>query len=337
VDELMAGRVLGAWDIPTPSTLAPSQRGTNNVSWRIESAQGCYILRLYQNTADARRIGDEHRLLRWLRHAGLSFAVPCPVPARSHAPLIAMEEENGREGWAALFPVIPGHHALAPAPAETRAAGAALGELDAALAVAPYDLLAPLIPMYGELDHIHPFVPDPMAAAHDLSLNDERRHAWEDFLDVVRVAAPALYETLPRQVIHSDYGRSNVLMEDDRVSGVLDFEFAARDLRALDFAIGLYHYACASSGSFAVRWDLIAAFGDGYRTRARLLPAEVEALPALVRLRRAASTLHWIGRWRQGLADRPTAVEHVQDTLDAHRWLLDHDQELMHCLEKVLQ
>jgi len=337
MDELMAGRVLGAWDIPTPYTLTPSQRGTNNVSWRIESTQGCYILRLYQNTADAIRIGDEHRLLRWLRHAGLSFAVPCPVPARSHALLIAVGIENKGEGWAALFPVISGYHALAPTVVETQAAGAALGELDAALAVAPRDLLHPLMPAYGDLDHIHPFVPDPVTVTHDLSLDDERHHAYGDFLDIVRAAVPTLYETLPRQVIHSDYGRSNVLMEDDRVSGILDFEFAARDLRALDFAIGLYHYSCASSGCFAVRWDLIAAFGTGYRTHVRLLPAEVQALPALVRLRRAVSTLHWIGRWRQGLADRLTAVEHVYDTLDAHRWLLTHDQELVERLQQVLQ
>ena len=42
---------------------------------------------------------------------------------------------------------------------------------------------------------------------------------------------PDLYATLPQQLAHEDFDPSNVLMEGARVTGVLDFEFCARDLR----------------------------------------------------------------------------------------------------------
>ena len=49
-------------------------------------------------------------------------------------------------------------------------------------------------------------------------------------------ALPELYRSLLQQIVHRDFDASNVLMEGDRVTGVLDFEFAGSDLRAFDLA-----------------------------------------------------------------------------------------------------
>lgn len=50
---------------------------------------------------------------------------------------------------------------------------------------------------------------------------------------------PGLYRSLPQQVIHGDFVARNALMQEGRVTGVLDFEFCAHDLRAMDLAIAL--------------------------------------------------------------------------------------------------
>jgi thiamine kinase-like enzyme len=51
--------------------------------------------------------------------------------------------------------------------------------------------------------------------------------------------------TLPMQLIHGDLHYDNVLVAEtqDRVSGVLDFEFAAYDWRAMELAVCLSKYA----------------------------------------------------------------------------------------------
>jgi Ser/Thr protein kinase RdoA (MazF antagonist) len=235
-----------------------------------------------------------------------------------------------------LFPVIPGRHAPAPTSVETQVAGTALGNLDAALGNAPDGLLTQPFPQYGDLDHIHSLVSDSRAVVDDIDLDAEQRRAYRHFLDTARAAIPGLYDQLPRQLIHSDYARSNVLMEGDRVSGILYFEFAARDLRAMEFAVGLYQYGCTKHGRVMVQWDLLRAFSAGYGARVSLAPAEVQAVPALLRLRRTVSGLHFIGRWRQGLATASTIAEQARDTLVLHHWLLDHERELVAYLQSSL-
>ncbi|GHO98789.1 hypothetical protein KSF_088370 [Reticulibacter mediterranei] len=48
-----------------------------------------------------------------------------------------------------------------------------------------------------------------------------------------------LYGHLPQQLVHRDYDPSNLLMKDQRVTAVLDFEFAGIDLRIMDVCVAL--------------------------------------------------------------------------------------------------
>ena len=48
---------------------------------------------------------------------------------------------------------------------------------------------------------------------------------------------------LPSQLIHGDLHYDNVLVNDGKVSGLLDFEFAMYDWRAMELAICLSKYA----------------------------------------------------------------------------------------------
>ena len=41
----------------------------------------------------------------------------------------------------------------------------------------------------------------------------------------------------PKQLIHGDLHYDNVLVEADKVSGLLDFEFCAYDWRAMELAV----------------------------------------------------------------------------------------------------
>ena len=95
------------------------------------------------------------------------------------------------------------------------------------------------------------------------------------------------------QLIHGDLHYDNRLVAEtqDRVSGVLDFEFAAYDWRAMELAVCLSKYAAEDRPL-----DLIESFVTGYSERGELTRAEAEALPDLINLRIFSNVLFFIGR-----------------------------------------
>ncbi|HEX5504822.1 MAG TPA: phosphotransferase [Thermomicrobiales bacterium] len=317
------------WPLPGPWRLRPTGGGTNNRSWFAESPAGADVLRVYENAVTPARVRREHAILRRLQGTGLSFAVPAPLPTRAGGTVARLPRAGG-EALAALFPHLPGEHPRPGDAAQARAAGAALGELDAALqhiALAPNEA-AGALPTYGALDRIHPAVPDPARLPDELALGSDERDRLAAVFTFLAGAAPPLYAALPRQLIHSDFGRSNTLMAGGRVTGILDFEFASPDLRAMDCAVGLYQYAAAVWGTGAA-WAVLDAFAAGYARRVRLADAELRALPTLIRLRLVVTLIHRAGRWRQGLASADDVRERAADALRGDAWLRAHGEELV--------
>jgi homoserine kinase type II len=132
-------------------------------------------------------------------------------------------------------------------------------------------------------------------------------------------------------VIHWDFEPSNVLVAGGRVTAVLDFEFAAPDLRAIDLARGLHAW---TRGTLAdgTAWGAVAAFAGGYRTRAALTPAEAGAVAPLLLLSQLAIFVHWADRYRRGLPPAgapasPVAVWAAR-LLRLGDWLAGHGAEL---------
>lgn len=142
------------------------------------------------------------------------------------------------------------------------------------------------------------------------------------------VRIPELYTTLPRQIVHCDYDPSNILVNEGRLVAVLDFEFAAIDLRALDLAVALSWWPIKQLGTGA-EWPIIEAFGRAYCQIAPLTSAERLALPDLLRLRALASLMHRIARYRQGLASETEVLGRVRHLLQREQWLVDHAATLV--------
>ncbi len=326
-EDLLA--LLAAWSPAVEWSVPVAIGGTNNLSWRVEGPEGTYVLRVYQNTTDPDRVRYEHSILAELQQTGLSFQVGAPVPTPDGATLVAFNTERGPDGLASLYPLLPGEHPEVRNPAQARAAGRALGELDHALAGIPCPKDR-LIPIYGELEQIHPLVPNPLALPATLPLDADARERLLAFFARVMESVPFLYEVLPRQLIHSDYCRPNVLMVGDRVSGVLDFEFVGHDVRVMDLAAGLYHFGFVTGEDYLdMDWDVIGAFCTGYAAEVRLDPIEVESLPTLLRLRRAMSLTHRAGRWHAGLTPKRTVRWQAGDMLALDEWLKTHSRTLV--------
>lgn len=292
-----------AYHLIPPLALYPLPGGVNNAVVGLQTGGGDFVIKTLQAPHDPATLSHELAVVQWLATQGLPFTVPTPVVTRTGQQWLAIASptHEGDEWRQLLLPRIAGHPPDWREPAQMERVGAALAALHGRLAHYPTSNAAAHIP-YGALTQIHPRIPDPFTLAPaDLGLPATPRHAaalawWRAELAALRAFIDGPYRALPWQMIHGDFGPGNTLYTavDGQISAVLDFEFAGPDARALDVAAGLYF--CMRIWENPTPLVNATAFWRGYERIQRLTPAELDALPWLIRLRNAVSTLWWFGR-----------------------------------------
>jgi homoserine kinase type II len=310
-------------------------RGTNNLVLHVEAPTGSYVLRVYSNTLDAARLRFERDVLAKLTEARLPFALPTPLPSVDGAYFLDVETEQ-RHALATLTPYIPGQPPNRDNLDQATAAADVLGRLT--LAMARLDTPAEGISWRssGDLARCHPRVPDPPAAFADLPLSGEKRQRLIAGYTWLIERIPDLYATLPQQLVHEDFDPGNVLMEGNRVTGVLDFEFCARDLRVMDLTVALTWWPVRHYGTGA-EWPIIAALARGYARHITLTDDEIAALPTLFRLRAYTSLIHRLGRSRQGLSTLEEALNRAEAAIDREDWVHSNDVRLIEAARAAMR
>jgi homoserine kinase type II len=323
------------WGIAGPWRGESLTHGTNNLVERVETPAGVYALRIYSNTADAARLRFERDVLAQLTEARLPFALPAPLPAVDGAYLVETQTAQGR-ALATLSPYIPGQPPDRDDLDQATAAGEALGQLTVAMAQLDTPAEGISWRSSGDLAHCHPLVPDPPAAFAELPLPGGQRQRLLSGYAALIARIPDLYATLPQQLVHEDFDPGNVLMEGTRVSGVLDFEFCARDLRAMDLAVALTWWPARHYGTGA-EWPVIAAFSHGYARYLTLTDGELQALPMLFHLRAYTSLIHRLGRARQSLSTLDEALARAEAAIAREDWLAANGARLIDTVRAAMQ
>jgi homoserine kinase type II len=313
--------ISGPWE---PKTLT---FGTNNIVLRLGTPTGAYVLRIYSNTSDVARLRFERDVLAQLTEARLPFALPTPLPTLDGAYFLDVETEQGH-ALATLTPYIPGQPPDRNNLDQARAAGEALGRLTDAMARLAIPAEGVSWRSSGDLARCHPLVPDPPAAFAELPLPDEKRQRLISGYTWLIERIPDLYATLLQQLTHEDFDPGNVLMDGTRVTGVLDFEFCARDLRVMDLTVALTWWPVRRFGT-GEEWSIIAAFASGYARHLTLTDGEIAALPTLFRLRAYTSLIHRLGRSRQGLSTQEEALDRAEAAIARMNWLDDNSARLI--------
>ncbi len=325
-----------AWPVSGPWRISPLLGGTNNVIWRADTADGqSYVLRLSTDLTCAPGMRYEAELLQALSEQDLPFRLPVPLKATSGDIIVRFEHEQGTETIATLSPLLPGNvHDRPPERNDLLSASHAaltLALLDKALAtlpeIQPPDGYIPL-PTFGELAHWHPLVSDPLSAVERLPIDREQAKQIRAFLTDVIENVPSLYATLPQQVLHRDYDPGNILLDQQHVTAVLDFDFAGRDIRVLDLCVALSWWPANLLGT-GKEWDLIDAFGAAYTHQVSLSEEELHAVPTVVRLRGATSLVHRMGRYLAGMETETRMQGRVEHSLWREAWLSGHYETLL--------
>mmetsp|Transcript_15709 Transcript_15709/g.21623 ORF Transcript_15709/g.21623 Transcript_15709/m.21623 type:complete len:399 (+) Transcript_15709:82-1278(+) len=307
-------------DDPSTVDMVPTTGGVNNICQFVTLPNGeKYLLRIYNNGLDTTRVAFEHSVLQQLEGVEMSFKVPkfLPVKGQEGGSTFA-ELSNGAQ--ACLVEVIPGG---LPKLTCVRDIGRASGELNKQLGVvgANVDPATCNCAPYWDMYAVHHAVTEEnlkatlQGAAFDGDLRPFADKALADVLDIT-AKCERYRETLPVQLIHGDLHYDNVLVQDGKVTGLLDFEFAAFDWRALELAICLSKYAGEP--------DAITYFDDfieGYATTGVLTPEEARAVPELINLRILSNVVYFVGRAVAGEDDIASLTTRIQMYCERVDWV----------------
>jgi Ser/Thr protein kinase RdoA (MazF antagonist) len=296
----------------------------NNIVQYVDLPNGQHeLLRIYNNGCDYQRVKFEHAILEQLNDNDkiqMSFRVPKFLQAiraiKTGDMTTVVRLSNGAD--ACMCELIPG---TLPKLTCAKDLGRAAGELNTALTQVSVDRsLCNVAPYYDMWGVHHAVTQENFIETMRSNLFDETRDAADRMLqETLDIAEKCLgkYQDLPVQLIHGDLHYDNVLIDNDKVSALLDFEFASFDWRALELAIGLSKYAGEEPDSMPYFDDYI----DGYAETGILTRPEAEAIPDLINLRILSNVVYFVGRHLAGEDDISSITTRIENYARRVDWV----------------
>ena len=272
--------------------MTPCHGGIENTNYLVDTDRGKYVLTLFERLTSEQLPFYVH-LMQHLASRGIP--VPGPAPDPNGRILHSLEGKP-----AAVVDRLRGKSELAP---DARHCGA-VGEMLARMHLAGRDYTRHQpnprgLPWWrGTVPILLPHVGE-----------DQRSLLLDELAFQTRIAASPDYAALPRGPIHADLFRDNVLFEDGRLSGFLDFYFAGCDTFLFDIGVCLNDW-CVDAASGRADPVRGAAFLTAYESVRPLVAEERRLLPTL---QRAAALRFWLSRLWDYHIPREAAVLKAHD------------------------
>jgi homoserine kinase type II len=267
--------------------LQPISSGIENTNYFVTTANGRFVLTLFEKLTDDELPFYLNLMAHLARHG-----IPCPSPVANRRNQF-LGTLNGKP--ACIASRLNGKSTTAPNLGQCASIGAMLAQMHIA----------------GQ--SFSQIMPNPRGASWRSATAPQVR----PFLDAdqttlldseVALHARQDWAALPQGVIHADLFRDNVLLEDDRVGGLIDFYFACSDALLYDVAITVNDWCVGADGTpDAARAQI---FLRAYHAVRPLLDAERDAWPLMLRL---AALRFWLSRLFDKHLPRDGEIIHAHD------------------------
>jgi homoserine kinase type II len=289
---------LGQYSLGSLVELKGIAAGVENTNYFVTTTHGRYVLTLFERMAPE----SLPYYLNLMAHLA-SHGIPCPQPIAS----LDNRYVNPLKGKpACIVTRLNGAPQMQPTATHCAEVGEMLADLHLAARSYPAELANPRGPHWWR-ETARLVMPHLDAPGQALLMEELRFQALYRF------------EDLPRGVIHADLFRDNVLFEDSRLSGVIDFYFACNDVWLFDLAIAVNDWCLAED--LTLDAPRVMAMLTAYHGRRPLTAIEKGAWPVMLR---AAALRFWLSRLYDYHFPRPGEVTHAKDPEHFQRVLENH-------------
>ncbi|OGT12715.1 MAG: homoserine kinase [Gallionellales bacterium RIFOXYB12_FULL_54_9] len=272
--------------------------GIENTNYFVTTSNGRFVLTLFEKLTTSELPFYLNLMAHLARHG-----IPCPAPmANRRNQFLGVLNEKP----ACIVTRLSGKSTTTPNLAQCAAMGAMLAQMH--IAGTGFSQIMPnprgASWRMATTPQVRPFVNDKQAALleSEVLLNNQ--------IDT---------SPLPQGLIHADLFRDNVLLEDDRVGGLIDFYFACTDALLYDVAITVNDWCMNPDGKL----DVIRArtFLRAYHAVRPFQENEQLAWPQMLRL---AALRFWLSRLFDKYLPRDGELIHAHDPAHFERVLKNH-------------
>jgi homoserine kinase type II len=244
--------------------------GIENTNYFVTTSNGRFVLTLFEKLTSDELPFYLNLMAHLARHG-----IPCPSPVADKNNFF-LSTLNGKP--ACIVSRLPGKSVTQPAAAHCAAVGAMLGQLHSAGLSFSDVMLNPRGATWraSAAQQVRSFLASQDAALLDSEVAYHSQHALSD---------------LPHGVVHADLFRDNVLMDGERVGGLIDFYFACNDCLLYDVAITVNDW-CMTTESKLDK-ERTQAFLRAYNAARPFNELESKNWPTALRV---AALRFWISR-----------------------------------------
>jgi homoserine kinase type II len=272
--------------------------GIENTNYFVTTSNGRFVLTLFE-ILSADELPFYLNLMAHLARHG----IPCPNPVanRSNQFLGTLNSKP-----ACIVSRLSGKSTTAPNNAQCAAIGAMLGQMH--IAGQSFSQIMPnprgTTWRAATAPQVLPFLDAPRAALLESEVALHTQQNWT---------------SLPQGVIHADLFRDNVLLEENRVGGLIDFYFACSDALLYDVAITVNDWCMHTDRTLDT--EKAHSFLRAYNSVRPPLESEHRAWPLMLRL---AALRFWLSRLYDKHLPRDGELVNAHDPHHFERILINH-------------